>query len=64
VTAPPADDDLAVLAEVQGVLIEVLEAPNADLAGHVAEMSERGVPVVAWKYRLAETAPSVPSQSR
>jgi hypothetical protein len=32
VTAPP-DDDLAVLAAVQGVLIEVLEARNGELAG-------------------------------
>jgi transposase len=41
VTAVPADDDLAVLAEVQGVLIEVLEARNGELAGRVAELEER-----------------------
>ena len=40
-TAVPADDDLAVLAEVQGVLIEVLEARNGELAGRVAELEER-----------------------
>jgi len=39
VTAP--DEDLAVLAEVQGVLIEVLEARNAELAAQVADMAER-----------------------
>ena len=36
--AAPADDDLAVLAEIQGVLIEVLEARNGELSGRVAEL--------------------------
>jgi transposase len=35
------DDDLAMLAEVQGVLIEVLEARNGELSGRVAELEER-----------------------
>jgi transposase len=48
VTPVPPADDLAVLAEVQGLLIEVLESRNADLesrngelAGQVADLSER-----------------------
>jgi hypothetical protein len=48
VTVSPPDDDLAVLAGVQGVLIEVLEArngelgeENAALAGRVADLEER-----------------------
>jgi transposase len=41
VTAVPPDDDLFMLAEVQGVLIEVLEARNGELAGRVAELEER-----------------------
>jgi hypothetical protein len=40
VTVPP-DDDLAVLAEVQGVLIEVLEARNSELSAQVAGLEER-----------------------
>jgi transposase len=39
VAAP--DDDLAVLAGVQGVLIEVLEARNAELTAQVADLAER-----------------------
>ena len=39
--AAPADDDLAVLAEVQGVLIEVLEARNGELSGRVAALEGR-----------------------
>ena len=39
--AAPADDDLAVLAEIQGVLIEVLETRNAELAVQVTELAER-----------------------
>ena len=31
VTAAAPDDDLAMLAEVSGVVIEILEARNADL---------------------------------
>jgi transposase len=41
VSAVAPDDDLAVLAEVQGVLIEVLEARNGELSGRVAELEER-----------------------
>jgi transposase len=48
VTAVPPADDITVLAEVQGLLIEVLESRNADLearngelAGQVADLSER-----------------------
>ena len=41
VSAAVPDDDLAVLAEVQGVLIEVLETRNAELAATVAELAER-----------------------
>jgi transposase len=40
VTVPP-DDDLAVLAGVQGVLIEVLEARNSELSAQVADLEER-----------------------
>jgi len=40
VTTQP-DDDLAVLAEVQGLLIEVLETRNEELSGRVAELEER-----------------------
>jgi transposase len=36
-----ADDDLAVVAELQGMLIEVLEKRNAELAAQVADLSER-----------------------
>ena len=39
VSAP--DDDLAVLAGVQGVLIEILEARNAELAAQVTDLAER-----------------------
>ena len=46
--AVPADDDLAVVAELQGLLVEVLESRNADLesrngelAGRVAELEGR-----------------------
>lgn len=38
VTVPP-DDDLVALAEVQGVLIEVLEMRNSELAGQVADLA-------------------------
>jgi transposase len=48
VSVPPPDEDLAVLAEAQGVLIEVLESrnrelgeENAVLAGRVAGLEER-----------------------
>jgi transposase len=42
VTAEPPDDDaLEVLVEVQGVLIEVLEARNASLEGQNAALQER-----------------------
>jgi hypothetical protein len=41
VTVQPPDDDFALLAGVQGVLIEVLEARNAELAGQVADLEER-----------------------
>jgi transposase len=37
----PSDDDLAVLAGIQGVLIEVLEERNGELAGRVADLEER-----------------------
>jgi transposase len=40
VTVPP-DEDLAALAEVQGVLIEVLEARNSELSALVASLEER-----------------------
>ena len=39
--AAPADDDLAVLADVQGVLIEVLEARNGELSGRIAALEGR-----------------------
>ena len=39
-TVPPGDD-LAVLAEVQGVLIEVLETRNSELSAQVAGLEER-----------------------
>ena len=38
-TVPP--DDLAVLAEVQGVLIEVLETRNSELSAQVAGLEAR-----------------------
>ena len=41
VSAVALDDDLAVLAEIQGVLIEVLETRNGELSGRVAELEER-----------------------
>ena len=48
VTVAPPDEDLAVLAEVQRVLIEVLESRNGELGernsqleGRVAELEER-----------------------
>jgi transposase len=40
VTVPP-DEDLAVLAEIQGVLIEVLETRNSELSAQVAGLEER-----------------------
>lgn len=39
--AVPPDADLAVLAEVQGVLIEVLEMRNSELSEQVACLEER-----------------------
>jgi hypothetical protein len=33
--------DLAMLAEVSGVVIEILEARNAELSSQVADLSER-----------------------
>ena len=39
VAAP--DDDLAVLAGVQGVLIEILEGRNAELTAQVADLAGR-----------------------
>jgi hypothetical protein len=39
--AVPADDDLAVLAELRGLLINVLEPRNGELSGRVAEPEER-----------------------
>jgi transposase len=41
VTVAPPDDDLAVLARVQGVLIEVLESRNAELEARLAVLEER-----------------------
>jgi hypothetical protein len=41
VSAVAPDDDLAVLAEVQGVLIEVLETRNAELAAQVTDLAAR-----------------------
>jgi hypothetical protein len=41
VTVSPPDDDLAVLAGIQGVLIEVLEARNGELEARVTELEER-----------------------
>ena len=41
VSAVSPDDDLAVLAGIQGVLIEVLETRNAELAVQVTELAER-----------------------
>jgi hypothetical protein len=41
VTGAAPADDLAVLAEVQGVLIEVLENRNAELSAQVADLTER-----------------------
>jgi hypothetical protein len=41
VTGAAPDGDLAVLAEVQGVLIEVLESRNAALEALVADLAER-----------------------
>ena len=41
VTGTAPDGDLAVVAEVQGVLIEILEKRNADLTAQVADLSER-----------------------
>jgi transposase len=41
VTGAAPDEDLAVLAEVQGVLIEVLETRNAELTAQVADLAER-----------------------
>jgi transposase len=41
VTGAAPDEDLAVLAEVQGVLIEVLESRNAELTAQVADLAER-----------------------
>src|SRR6266536_3348847 len=38
-TAP--DGDLAVVAELQGMLIEILEKRNAELTAQVADLSER-----------------------
>jgi hypothetical protein len=41
VTAVAPDDDLAVVAELQGVLIEILEARNAELTAQVTDLAER-----------------------
>jgi transposase len=41
VSASAPDDDLAVVAELQGMLIEILEKRNAELAAQVTDLSER-----------------------
>src|SRR5256885_7393866 len=41
VTGTAPDGDLAVVAELQGMLIEILEARNAELTAQVADLSER-----------------------
>src|SRR5947208_4204668 len=41
VTGTAPDGDLAVVAELQGMLIEILEARNAELTAQVADPSER-----------------------
>jgi transposase len=41
VSASAPDDDLAVVAELQGTLIEILETRNAELAAQVTDLSER-----------------------
>jgi transposase len=41
VTGTAPDGDLAVVAELQGVLIEILEARNAELTVQVTDLSER-----------------------
>jgi transposase len=41
VTGTAPDGDLAVVAELQGVLIEILEKRNADLTAQVTDLSER-----------------------
>jgi hypothetical protein len=41
VTGTAPDDDLAVVAELQGLLIEILESRNAELTVQVTDLSER-----------------------
>src|SRR2546428_6624604 len=41
VTGTAPDGDLAVVAELQGMLIEILEARNAELTAQAADLSER-----------------------
>ena len=41
VTAVAPDDDLAVVAELQGVLIEILETRNAELTAQVTDLAAR-----------------------
>ena len=41
VTGTAPDGDLAVVAELQGMLIEILEKRNAELTAQVADLSER-----------------------
>jgi hypothetical protein len=41
VTATAPDGDLAVLAEISGVVIEILETRNAELTAQVADLAER-----------------------
>ena len=60
-TAVPPDDDLAVLAEVQGVLIEVLESRNAALEALVADLTERLAKVERAVSRNSENSSMPPS---
>ena len=49
VTAVPPADDLAVLAQVQGVLIEVLESRNAALDIGNGELARLGTWRSGWR---------------
>jgi hypothetical protein len=60
VTAVAPDDDLAVLAEVSGVVIEILEARNADLEVRNAELA---VQVTDLAERLAKLERAVSRNS-
>jgi hypothetical protein len=63
VTAAAPDDDLAMLAEVPGVVIEILEARNADLEARNAELAAQVTDLAERLARLERAVSRNPGNS-